>query len=85
MGRTVSLDRLPLYICATICEIKPESKLRRRLQDIGFVRGNEVICVQKGPKNNLCAFLVKGAVVALRCEDSKSIIVTPESGDLYGS
>lgn len=55
--------------------ISEESKLRRRLLDLGLVPGTKVLCVIKSPLGDPAAFLVRGALIALRCEDSQNIIL----------
>ncbi len=49
--------------------------LRRRLLDVGFVTGARVQCVGKSPHGDPKAFLVRGAVIALRSEDGKKILL----------
>lgn len=48
--------------------------LRRRLMDIGFVEGTKVECVRISPFKDPKAYLVRGAVIALRKEDAKTIL-----------
>lgn len=55
--------------------IAEESKLRRRLLDLGLVPGTKVLCVIKSPLGDPAAFFVRGALIALRCEDSQNIIL----------
>lgn len=49
--------------------------MRRRLQDIGLIEGTEVLCLQKSPSGDPVAYLIRGAVIALRGEDSSKIIL----------
>ena len=46
-----------------------------RLQDIGLIEGTEVLCLQKSPSGDPVAYLIRGAVIALRGEDSSKIIL----------
>lgn len=50
--------------------------MRRRLQDIGLIEGTHVECLQKSPAGDPVAFLIRGAVIALRNEDSRNVIIT---------
>ena len=50
--------------------------MRRRLQDIGFIEGTQVECVQKSPAGDPVAYRVRGALIALRSEDSAKVLVT---------
>ena len=49
--------------------------IRRRLLDIGLVENTEVECVGKSPLGDPCAYLIRGAVIAIRCEDGAKILV----------
>ena len=44
--------------------------IRRRLQDIGLIKGTNITCVQKSPLGDPTAYLIRGAVIALRSDDS---------------
>ena len=47
----------------------------RRLQDIGFIEGTQIECVQKSPAGDPVAYRVRGALIALRTEDSANVLV----------
>jgi ferrous iron transport protein A len=49
--------------------------IRRRLLDIGLVEGTNVECLQKSPLGDPTAYLIRGAVIAIRSEDSSNILV----------
>ncbi len=52
-----------------------EGALRRRLLDLGLVRGTVVKCVGKSPAGDPSAYLIRGAVIALRAGDSAMILL----------
>ena len=69
-----------------LCDISPGEKalvsgmysqggMRRRLRDIGLVEGAQVECLMKSPLGDPVAYLIKGAVIALRREDAASVTV----------
>lgn len=60
---------------AHIVRLESEGSMRRRLQDVGFSEGAAVICLLKASHGDPSAYLIKGAVIALRREDSSEIIV----------
>ncbi len=60
---------------ATVRRLLGEGSMRRRLQDIGLIEGTSVLCLQKSPSGDPIAYLIRGAVIALREEDSSKIIV----------
>lgn len=43
--------------------------MRRRLQDIGLIQGTQIECVLKSPAHDPVAFMIRGALIALRFED----------------
>ena len=47
-----------------------------RMQDIGLIEGTEVECVQKSPAGDPVAYRIRGALIALRAEDSARVLVT---------
>ncbi|MBN7774358.1 FeoA family protein [Clostridium aminobutyricum] len=49
--------------------------MNRRLQDIGLIEGTTVECVQLSPGGELAAYLVRGAVMALRTEDAAKVYI----------
>ena len=60
---------------AVVSRLALSGSIRRRLQDIGLIPGTKVECIQKSPLGDPIAFLIRGSVIALRCEDSSNIIV----------
>lgn len=60
---------------AKVKAIMSTGSIRRRLQDIGLVEGTEVECLQKSPAGDPVAYLIRGAVIALRSEDSANILI----------
>ena len=62
---------------ALVIDINVHGSMRRRLQDIGLVKNTEVECVGQSPFKNPSAYLIRGAVIALRHEDGKNILVLP--------
>lgn len=49
----------------------------RRLLDLGLTEGTWVTCVQKAPSGDPSAYLIRGAVVALRRADADRVITGP--------
>ncbi len=48
---------------------------RRRLLDLGFVPGTEITCLMKSPTGEPTAYSVKGAAIALRDDQVKTIFI----------
>ena len=64
----------------TVISVNAKGDILRRLLDIGIVSGTRVSCVLKSPLGDPSAFLIRGAVIALRKEDSANITVVKENG-----
>ncbi|MCL2508304.1 MAG: ferrous iron transport protein A [Oscillospiraceae bacterium] len=58
---------------ALVIDIHSSDCMRRRLQDLGLIKGAEVSCLQKSPLGDPVAYLIRGAVIALRYEDSSCV------------
>lgn len=54
--------------------IMPENT-KRRLQDLGFVKGSIIECVLKSPLKDPTAYRIRGTVIAIREDVSKNIFV----------
>lgn len=74
MGSKGNLAELWVGETAVIKRLEAGVHMRRRLLDIGFVEGTRVKCIGSSPSGNPRAFLVKGAVIAIRLEDCKHIL-----------
>ena len=61
---------------AVVTSVDVLGSMRRRLQDIGLIPGTKVRCVGKSPMGDPTAFLIRGAVIALRSEDCQKISVS---------
>ena len=60
---------------AKVRELLSTGSMRRRLLDIGLVEGTDVSCLQKSPAGDPVAYLIRGAVIAIRSEDSSKILM----------
>lgn len=47
----------------------------RRLGDLGLIEGSRVKCLFRSPLGDPTAYEIKGAVIALRQRDARSIVV----------
>lgn len=75
MKQLIPLSELNVGQCATIIKLLTFGSMRRRLQDLGVIKGTQIECVLKNPSGNPIAYFVRGAVIALRTEDAKNILV----------
>ena len=70
---------LPDYKCRVL-SVNSKYEIRRRLLDMGLIPGTLVTCVFKSPWGDPSAYLIRGALVALRKEDADEIMISEEYG-----
>lgn len=68
-----NLYELELGRIAKVENIYCEENIKRRLMDLGIVRGTEIKAILKSPSGNPKAYEVRGSVIAIRSEDAKKI------------
>lgn len=85
MTRILGLNQLKPGEGGRVSGIFLAEDMKRRLQDMGFVDGVRVECIHKSPLGDPKAYLIKGAVIAIRNEDSVKITVEREEGGAYGA
>lgn len=73
--KETDLSRLRQGQRATVTGIEEEGAMGRRLRDMGLVRGTAVRCLYDSPLGDPVAYLIRGAVVALRRADSRRVRV----------
>lgn len=77
MDRSIlKLTKLQIGQKGKVLELISKGKDKNRMLDLGIVHGTEIEVLQKSPSGNPIAYFIKGAVLALRNEDSDKIIVT---------
>lgn len=69
------LNTLPIGQIGTVSELISHDSERRRMLDLGLVKGTQVTALQKSPSGDPVAYFIRGAVIALRTEDASKILV----------
>lgn len=69
----MNLYELPLDTIGIIQELNCNGNIRRRLLDLGLVKGTKITPIFKSPSGDPSAFEIRKTVIALRKEDSKLI------------
>lgn len=70
-----TLNEVKLNEKVYVDSIQHKTHMKRRLMDLGFVNGVEVIPILENPGRNMRAYLIKGCKIALRKEDSQYILI----------
>lgn len=76
MKENLSLTEIHPGQYAIVKELKSTGSMRRRLLDIGLVKNTQIECLGRSPGGDPTAFLIRGAVIAIRSEDCKNILVS---------
>ena len=77
MEKESGLNRLCPGESAFVKGLNNNGALRRRLLDMGIVEGTRVECLGMSPGGDPKAFLVRGAVLAIRDQDCRDIMIYP--------
>ncbi|MDK2820818.1 MAG: ferrous iron transport protein [Clostridia bacterium] len=75
MANIIPLNTLANGKSGLVTSILSEGLTRRRLLDLGLVPGSKVEVIQRSPSGDPTAFNIRGAIIALRNEDAKQILV----------
>lgn len=81
MDMTKSLSDMKPSQTGTVISLDSKAPLYKRFLDIGLIPGTEVECVLKSPSGDPSAFLIRGAVIAIRVSDGKNVSVL-EKGEI---
>ncbi len=74
-GDSMRLCDLHTGESATVHALLSVGSIRRRLLDIGLIEGTAVECVGRSPGGDPAAYLIRGAVIAIRDKDAADIII----------
>ena len=77
----MDLSQLRKGETASVINLSQGCSLRRRLQDLGLIPGTCVRCLYIAPAGSPAVYLIRGAMVALRRCDAKSVTVEPAAWD----
>ncbi len=75
MNELFSLNDIVPGQRAVVSALRSTGSMRRRLLDIGLIERTEVECLGRSPGGDPSAFLIRGAVIAIRSEDCENILV----------
>lgn len=77
MTKAFNLNDIGAGERAIVRNLTAHGAMRRRLLDIGLVNGTCVECVGESPHGDPRAYLIRGAVVAIRRCDAENITAQP--------
>lgn len=77
--RAKSLNDINIGDRAVVEGLEAHGTMRRRMLDIGLVSGAEVECVGCSPMGDPRAYLICGAVIAIRRADAEKVLISGKS------
>ena len=84
MQGVISLSDIAVGQSAIVKKLVSGGSIRRRFLDIGLVPGTKVTCLMKSPCGDPTAYLIRGAVIAIRQKDAADILAVMEENK-YGT
>lgn len=75
MDKALTLYDLLPQESAFIKKLSCTGSIRRRLLDIGLTEQTKIICIGESPAKDPKAYLIRGAVIAIRREDGQNILI----------
>lgn len=75
MNGVIPLSELIVNEIGIVKRIDLYGSIRRRLLDLGLIENTEIKVLQKSPFGDPVAYLIRGAVIALRDEITSNILV----------
>ena len=75
MTKQISLNEVEMKTRVKVAEIALESKVRRRIMDMGIVKGTEIVVTGKAPMGDPIELQVRGYALSLRKSEAKDIMV----------
>lgn len=75
MNNEISLSKVNLNEEYVIIKILLDDNIKQRIYDLGLIENTVIKAVYKSPFNDPVAYLVRGAIIAIRNKDAEKIIV----------
>ncbi|WP_124066175.1 FeoA family protein [Clostridium sp. E02] len=75
MNDPILLNQLSPGQKGIVSQITTDGSIRRRILDLGIIDGTEIELLYKNPAGNPIAYLIRGAVIALRSDVTEHIQV----------
>lgn len=79
MSDPLILSALPPGESAYVSSVNTDPAMTRRLTDLGLIPGTRVTCLIRSPAGDPQAYLIRGALIALRNSDAGHIFLQTEA------
>lgn len=61
--------------CGIVSNIMCGCQMKRRFEDLGIIKGTKISNLAQNAYNDFGIYLVRGAMIAIRCDDARNIFV----------
>lgn len=61
--------------CAIVHSITADASMKRRLQDLGLIRGTKILCVCTAAHRDISVYRIRGALIAIRDRDAACVFL----------
>jgi ferrous iron transport protein A len=75
MSKLIGLHEAEIKSKVKVVQIAPESRIRRRIMDMGITKGTEIVVEGKAPMGDPIEIQVRGYNLSLRKNEAKDVIV----------
>ena len=82
MSERLTLDCVPPGERVIVERLEVEGTIRRRFLDLGLVENTTVECIGRSPSGDPSAYLIRGAVIAIRKKDCRGIYVLRQTQEV---
>ena len=76
MKEITSLDEILLDETAIIEDVRCVGNIKRRLLDLGLIKGTKITPVLVSPSKDPRAFFIRGMTIAIREEEARKVLVS---------
>ena len=76
MKEITSLDEILLDETAIIEDVRCVGNIKRRLLDLGFIKGTKITPVLVRPSKDPRAFFIRGMTIAIRVVEARQVLVS---------
>lgn len=73
--KILPLNELEVGKSAIVVSLLFEGNERRRMLDLGMIKGTLIEAVQKSPAGDPIAYFIRGTLIAIRSEDAEKCLV----------
>ena len=75
MKQLITLDQLSPGMQGIVERVEADDAMRRRFLDLGLIENTVIECIGRSPGGDPSAYLIRGAVIAIRAQNSRGISV----------